>query len=75
MIDVTFHVWCDGHDNGEHCEAEFFHEQIDSLGDLAKLYGQVDKRGWRILRLHHGNRRLLCPLHAEATEDDQESKQ
>ena len=63
MIDVTFHVWCDAEINGEMCEAEFFHEQLNSLGRTADLHDQLVKRGWSVLRLDHGRTNALCPLH------------
>lgn len=69
MIDVTFHVWCDGEIDEDPCEAEFFHDQIDSLGKVADLRRQIDQRGWRVLRLDHGKTRLLCPLHANQKAD------
>lgn len=71
MIDVTFHAWCDGEIDGESCEAEFFHEQLNSLGRPEKLHDQLVKRGWRVVvHLDHGRTHVLCPLHSGPTEAD-----
>jgi len=65
MIDVEYHVQCDGDDSDAGpCEAEFYLYCFGSTGNVAKLRRQLRLRGWRVVP---GPRpvRVTCPLHEE----------